>query len=58
MPLHFSGARLTYHGHTGKVTLSTDQPAPDCYYCHALRGLRERADVERYLRAGIGRWLR
>ena len=24
---------LTYHGRTGKVTVSTDNPAPDCYYC-------------------------
>ncbi len=49
---------LTYHGHTGKVTLGTDQPAPDCYYCKGLRGAGEKADVERYLRAGVVQWLR
>lgn len=41
---------LTYHGHLGKVTLATDEPKPDCYYCKVLRGTRERADVHRYYR--------
>lgn len=27
---------LTYHGRTGKVTVSTDSPAADCYYCKGL----------------------
>ena len=40
---------LTYHGRTGKVTTNTDLPAPDCYYCKAVRGQRERADVLRYI---------
>jgi hypothetical protein len=49
---------LTYHGQTGKVTVSRDEPAPDCYYCKAVRGRREGADVQRYLRAGVGSFLR
>lgn len=49
---------MTYYGNTGKVTVSTDEPASDCYYCKAVRGRREKADVERYIREGIGRFLR
>lgn len=45
---------LTYHGDTGKVTVSTDTPAPNCYYCHGLRGLGDAADVQRYVREGVG----
>ncbi len=36
---------LTYHGRTGKVTLNSDPPKADCYYCKALRGTRDRADI-------------
>lgn len=49
---------LTYYGRTGKVTVSRDEPAPDCYYCKAVRGRQEVADVQRYLRADIGSFLR
>ena len=49
---------LTYYGQTGKATVSSEEPAPDCYYCKAVRGRRERADVQRYLRAGVGSFLR
>ncbi len=48
----------TYYSHTGKVTTSKDEPSPDCYYCKGLRGKRAAADVERYLRVGVGTWLR
>jgi hypothetical protein len=41
---------LTYHGHLGKVTLLTDPPKPDCYYCKEVRGMHDRADVQRYYR--------
>ena len=40
---------LTYHGRTGKVTANTDAPTPDCYYCKAVRGMREQADLNRYI---------
>ena len=49
---------LTYHGRTGKVTVSTDNPAPDCYYCKGLWGTGDRADVQRYVREGVGAFLR
>ena len=49
---------LTYHGRTGKVTVSTDSPAPDCYYCKGLWGIGDRADVQRYVRKGVGAVLR
>lgn len=41
---------LTYHGRTGKVTVSTDEPVPDCYYCKGLWDTGDRADVQRYVR--------
>ena len=49
---------LTYHGRTGKVTVSTDNPAPDCYYCKELWSTGDRADVQRYVREGVGAFLR
>ena len=49
---------LTYHGRTGKVTVSTDDPCPDCYYCKGLWGKGDRADVQRYVRQGVGAFLR
>ena len=49
---------LTYQGRTGKVTVSIDEPALDCYYCKGLRGTRDRADVHRYVREGVGAILR
>lgn len=39
-----------YRGHLSKVFVSSDQPRPDCYFCKCLRGTREKAEVERYLR--------
>jgi hypothetical protein len=49
---------ITYYGHSGKVTVSKDEPSPDCYYCKGLWGKGAGADVERNLRAGVGAWLR
>jgi hypothetical protein len=49
---------ITYRGQLGKVTVSNDAPRPDCYYCKAIRGTREQADVERYIRERVGEWLR
>ena len=48
---------LTYHGRTGKVTVSTDDPSPNCYYCKGLWGTGDRADVQRYLRKDVGAFL-
>ena len=49
---------LNYYGHSAKVTVGTDEPFPDCYYCKSLRGKGLAADVERYINQGIGAWLR
>lgn len=42
---------LTSLAHMGIVTVRPEPPQPDCYYCANLRGRREAADVERYLRS-------
>ena len=47
-----------YYGHLGRMTISQDEPAPDCYYCKKIRGLGKAAEVERYITAGVGAWLR
>jgi ThiF family protein len=49
---------LTYRGHMGRVTVSADPPAPDCYYCHGIRGRGDAVDVQQYIRAGVGAFLR
>jgi len=49
---------LNYYAHLGRMTSSGDEPAPDCYYCKEIRGMREGAEVERYIAAGVGAWLR
>ena len=51
---HVTGIRasrrlLTYHGHTGKVTISTDSPKEECYYCKGLWAKGAAADVEHYI---------
>jgi hypothetical protein len=42
----------------GRLTESTDRPQPDCFYCKGIRGRPEAVDVDRYIRAGVGRFLR
>lgn len=42
-------AQLTYHADRGIVTVSSDDPPGDCFYCHGLRKGRATTDVERYL---------
>jgi hypothetical protein len=49
---------VTYYGQRGIVTVNRDEPFPDCYYCKVVRGRGANADVERYIRAGVGAWLR
>lgn len=52
---------LTYYGNTGKVTtpsLESGLPKPNCYYCEAVKGMKADADVERYVREGVGKYLR
>ena len=47
---------LIYRGWQGIVS-QRPEVRPDCYYCKGLRGHREAADVERYIREGVGRHL-
>ncbi len=49
---------LTYHGQRSVVTVIADEPAPDCYYCRGIRGRGDAVDVQHYLRAGVGAFLR
>jgi molybdopterin/thiamine biosynthesis adenylyltransferase len=41
---------INYRGHLSSVTVSKDEPRPDCPYCKGIRGTGAKADVERYLR--------
>ena len=49
---------LTYYGQMGRLARSTDPPDPDCYYCKSIRGRGPAADVQRYIREGVGAFLR
>jgi hypothetical protein len=40
---------LTYHGQSGKVTVSADRPYEDCYYCRGIWGAGDSANLRRYL---------
>ena len=42
---------LKYHGQRGIVTVVTETPDPDCYYCSGIRDKGDEADVQRYLKA-------
>ena len=41
---------LKYDAKRGIVTKSKDQPKPDCYYCCGIRGVRDKANVHRYIK--------
>jgi molybdopterin-synthase adenylyltransferase len=41
--------RLTYKGMRGVITSSTDVRKPDCYICGSVCGLREAANIWRYV---------
>ena len=43
-----------YDGNLGRVTFKNEEPVPDCYYCKGIRGLKEKAEVQRYLLDGRG----
>lgn len=49
---------INYYGHMGRLTSPTELPDPDCYYCKVVRGQRDAGDVQRYLREGVGAYLR
>ena len=48
---------LTYHGHTGKVMVSIDEPASDCYYCKGVRVRHDTSNIREYIKT-IGSFLR
>ncbi len=41
---------VKYDGRMSRVTVSRDDPRPDCYYCKGVWGTRGQALVERFLR--------
>jgi molybdopterin-synthase adenylyltransferase len=51
-------AVTNYYGKMGRLTSSTDAPAPDCYYCLTVKGMGDRADVQHYVRENVGEFLR
>lgn len=44
---------LRYRGHMGGVSVGTEAPQSDCYYCKGIRGKGRAADVQRYLSVGL-----
>lgn len=48
---------LNYNGRLGRVTVSIDEPAEDCWYCKRLWGQRDASKVEKYIRSGLGKRL-
>lgn len=47
-----------YHGHKGIVTVSGDSPKPNCPHCKDISGKRDAANVQRYIKTGVGEYLR
>lgn len=48
---------LRYDGRAGILKVNKDQPLADCYFCKSARGKGAGADVERYIKEGVGRYL-
>lgn len=58
--VHVTGIRparrlMIYYGHEGKVTVSRDDPEPDCYFCKGLWDRGEAVNVERYINSHMGK---
>lgn len=49
---------LKYYAHRGTVVVNNDAPHADCFYCCEVRGRREKADAERYIREDVGAYLK
>lgn len=41
---------LNYRGDLARITKRNERQAKDCFCCNVLRGLKEKADIERYIR--------
>ncbi len=48
---------LRYDGRLGILKVNKDEPLQDCYFCKSVWGKAARADTERYIRQGTGRFL-
>jgi len=44
---------LKYYGERGALRISKDQGDENCFYCKGVRGLKDKADMERYIRDGV-----
>jgi len=44
---------LVYRGDIGKVTVKTEPPRTNCYYCKGIRGQRTAIDLQRFLNSGL-----
>ena len=49
---------FTYYGKRGIVTVSDEEPSPDCYYCKGIRGKGDAIGVQDYIRKRVGQFLR
>lgn len=49
---------IMWYAHMGRLATPADAPDPNCYYCKGIRGCGDVADVQRYIREGIGASLR
>lgn len=50
---------ITYYGNMGRVAGPSNEAADqNCYYCKGIRGQGDAADVQRYIREGVGSFLR
>ncbi len=49
---------LNYYGEQGALRISKDKGDENCFYCKGVRGLKDKADMERYIRDGVSQWLR
>lgn len=49
---------IKYYGDQVIVRKSKDKGKADCYYCKQIRGKGAAANVERYIKMGVGAWLK
>lgn len=48
---------INYRGSRGIVTLVNEQADPDCYICAGIRNKYNAADIQKYIRMGVGNYL-
>ncbi len=47
-----------YRGNDSLITRGEVKNVTDCYYCNNVKGQGDNADLEHYIREGVGNWLR